>query len=381
MGRAEPRRQGSGPAPATQPAEARPASKHKQHQPGPWQQRAQQLRACVADTAAALSEARTRVVPHFSDLFASADEASAALLETDAERAAFIALAEANATPGTGVSLEPAELAERAAVPAQLCKTLGSTCGSLFHMDPAGRISLTVDTPAVAYSLPSSRSGLPLIRHGPLVLGVPHVRRHVRRVTVANMVKGLRTALSQLTELSDEAVWAMAAGVWALTSPKGTWTPPVHSSPGAAVAVQGGVTAAVAARPTCDGSSAAIAEISLPAGGAEQREDGAAHAAPPPPVEADADAAPGTDMVSPNEQPPVACAMAVDLAATSVGKLSSLASFCLSACICPWPGAFPSHELPWQVLLSNCHDGLQQDRLATPVVSCHLCENGFLRKD
>ena len=309
---------------APPPAEAQPASSIGQRQPGPWQRRAQQLRDCLADPAAALKEARMRAAPHLSDLFASADEASAALLETDAERAAFVALAEANATPGTGVALRPAELAERAAVPAQLCETLGSTYGTLFHVDPAGRISLAADIPAVAYSLSSSRSGVPTVRRGPMVLKVPLVLRRVRRLTFASMGTGLRKAVTQLSELSDEAVWVMAAGLRAFLRPKGFRTPPVQLQSGVAAAAQGGPSAAVAAYPTRSSGSAVVSGNGPPAGSSKQLDGGAADAAPSHPAETVADAAPGSDMASPSEQAQIACAVPEESAGTSLGKFRML---------------------------------------------------------
>ena len=239
------------------------------------------------------------MVPHADALFASADEASAALLETDAARAAFEALAQANATPGTGIKLTPAELSERVASHTRVCEVLIGQSGPLIVVDSARRMSLAVDIPAVAYMPASALRGMPRRRSGPLVLAVPSVlRRAPKPLTPAGVAEGLRKAFPQLAELSDAAWWVTAAGVLALPSPRrGLWEATASIRCRAAVEARAG-TAEYAAGPTPTHGVAAATATALPAGEAAQSDDTAADTAAEPPREALTLAAPAADKVS-----------------------------------------------------------------------------------
>jgi len=263
----------------------------------------------VPDSTSALNEARTGVVPHADALFASADEASAALLETDAARTAFEALAQANATPGTDIKLPPTELSKRVSSPAQVCKELVSQSGPLVVVDGARRMSLAIDIPAVAYMPASALRGMPRRRSGPLVLAVPSVlRRAPKPLTPAGVAEGLRKAFPQLAELSNAAWWVMAAGVLALPSTrKGHWEATASIRSGAAVEARVGA-AEYAAGPTPTQGIAAASVSAVPAGEAAQPDDAAADTAATTPTETLIAAAPAnpnppaTDKVSVGEQ-------------------------------------------------------------------------------
>ena len=199
--------------------------------PPSWQTQAEAMRAALPDACRAMGEARTRMAPRLSSVFASADEASAALLETDAQRAAFICLAEANACPGTGVAFTAEQLAERIGGSANARQSLVGVCGSLvgrhgclFCADDEGRISLAVDIPAVAYMTGHSmRPGRTVrLRQGRLLVAVQALlRRDLRSpLSVPAVAAWLRKRVPPLEELSDEAVWVVLAGLQALPYPK-----------------------------------------------------------------------------------------------------------------------------------------------------------------
>ena len=273
--------------------------------PASWQQRAEALRAALPDASRALQEARTRVAPRLRSVFASADEASAALLETDAERDAFMCMAEASACPGTGVALTAEQLAERLASSADvresltgLCGTLASRHSCLFTADDSGCISLAVDIPAVAY-MPGHTGRR---RQGPLALAVQlpshsDCRRSLQYVPAK--AASLRKRVPALKELSDDAIWVMVAGLQAISPVRRLSMPPEGAAMRSGAALEFAVSEHAAGRSPISAASTPIPDNAAATVGDCTKSEAAALPGAPPAAQPEATAAASSALDSP----------------------------------------------------------------------------------